>query len=216
MLLVTDIHGRLRNVRKLVERLRSEHIDVILIAGDLTHFGTKDQAIEILAILTELAPVLYVPGNCDTVTILDLSGDKYRSVHGKLVDIGDYCVAGFGGSCPTPFFTPLEYPDDIIESELRKLLSTVQKPVILLTHAPPYGTNLDYTVSGVHAGSRGIRKIIEEFRPVLHVCGHIHEGRGTVRIGEVLSVNPGPLQRGYYAVAELRNLDVIYLELRQL
>jgi Icc-related predicted phosphoesterase len=41
------------------------------------------------------------------------------------------------------------------------------------------------------AGSTAVREAIERFQPALGLHGHIHEARGTKRLGRTLCVNPG-------------------------
>jgi Icc-related predicted phosphoesterase len=48
---------------------------------------------------------------------------------------------------------------------------------ILVTHCPPFGI-LDETKYGVNVGSASLREKIEEIKPKLVVCGHIHESYG--------------------------------------
>jgi Icc-related predicted phosphoesterase len=45
--------------------------------------------------------------------------------------------------------------------------------------------------STVPVGSTAVRAAIEEHQPALSLHGHIHEARGSTRIGRTLSVNPG-------------------------
>jgi Icc-related predicted phosphoesterase len=55
---------------------------------------------------------------------------------------------------------------------------------ILATHEPPYNI-LDKCLSGDRAGSSAIRSAVENMKglpPKLWVCGHIHEGRGSLRM----------------------------------
>ena len=40
-------------------------------------------------------------------------------------------------------------------------------------------------------GSHAVRDAIENVQPVLALCGHIHESRGTASLGRTLVVNPG-------------------------
>ncbi len=50
---------------------------------------------------------------------------------------------------------------------------------ILVSHAPPYGTPLDYIPSkGIHAGSKPISHFLENSEMDGIICGHIHESRG--------------------------------------
>ena len=74
--------------------------------------------------------------------------------------------------------------------------------LILVTHQPPKGV-VDRAFIGIHAGLYELREFDERVQPRLHLCGHIHEARGTGRIGRTLVVNPGPLKRGFYAVIDV-------------
>src|SRR3989344_2532192 len=66
------------------------------------------------------------------------------------------------------------------------------KRVVLVPHAPPYGTRLD-KVFGSHSGNKSIRKFVERWQPAYHFCGHIHENSGKQdRIGKTIVVNAGP------------------------
>jgi Icc-related predicted phosphoesterase len=40
-------------------------------------------------------------------------------------------------------------------------------------------------------GSTAVRTVIEKYQPMLGIHGHIHESRGTVKIGRTLCINPG-------------------------
>jgi Icc-related predicted phosphoesterase len=43
----------------------------------------------------------------------------------------------------------------------------------------------------IGAGSTAIRRAIEKYQPLVDLCGHIHESRGTTKIGKTLVINPG-------------------------
>ncbi|MFA4646887.1 metallophosphoesterase [Pyrococcus kukulkanii] len=204
VLAITDIHGNYREVKTLAGEL--DDFDVILIAGDITHFGNGREAEKILSpLLGTGKPLLAVMGNCDGRDVLKTLEKLGISVHNKRVEVRGVGIVGFGGSNVTPFSTIWEFSDEEIYESLRR---NYKEGDIILTHAPPYGTKLDKTFSGVHTGSRGLRKFIEENQPPLCICGHIHEGRGVERIGRTIAVNPGPLSRGYYAMVDLEKLEV--------
>ena len=53
---------------------------------------------------------------------------------------------------------------------------------------------LRQTAGGVEmhpVGSTACRAVIERFQPLMGLHGHLHESRGTVKIGRTLCVNPG-------------------------
>jgi Icc-related predicted phosphoesterase len=41
------------------------------------------------------------------------------------------------------------------------------------------------------AGSTAVRSMIERYQPLLALHGHIHESRGSAKVGRTLCLNPG-------------------------
>ncbi|ADT83700.1 metallophosphoesterase family protein [Thermococcus barophilus] len=198
---ITDIHGNENKVKWLVEKIKDEKFDVLLIAGDITHFKGRNSAEKSLKYLLELKkPVYAVMGNCDGRDVLDLLEELGINLHDKRIEINGIGIVGFGGSNITPFSTIWEFHDDEIWESLNK---NYRDGDILLMHVPPYKTKVDKTFTGLHVGSKALRKFIEEKQPPLVICGHIHEARGVDEIGKTLIVNPGPLFRGHYAVIDI-------------
>ncbi|HEY2013883.1 MAG TPA: hypothetical protein VGH38_10305, partial [Bryobacteraceae bacterium] len=69
-------------------------------------------------------------------------------------------------------------------------------PLVLICHAPPYGTALDRIREGLHAGSTAVRDFITEYQPAYFFCGHIHESEGvTAQLGKTRGWNVG--KKGY-------------------
>ncbi len=87
--------------------------------------------------------------------------------------------------------------DDTIEHDLLKLFNEIKsKKIILVSHAPPFGTNIDLTHNKKHVGSRALRKIIEKYAPFVSLSGHIHEtvetsGKYIDFIGETVCLTTG-------------------------
>jgi uncharacterized protein len=86
---------------------------------------------------------------------------------------------------------------ETIEEDLNRLRAASEPGrTIYLMHSPPFATTLDQIEGGRAAGSRSIRRFIEENQPLLTLHGHIHEapeisGSYQDRIGKTLCVNPG-------------------------
>jgi len=198
---VTDIHGNSNKTEQLAERLKEEEFDIILIAGDITHFKGRESAEKSLSYFLELRkPIYAVMGNCDGRDVLDLLEELGISLHDRRTEINGIGIVGFGGSNITPFSTIWEFHEDKIWESLNR---NYRDGDILLMHVPPYKTKVDRTFTGLHVGSKALRRFIEEKQPPLVICGHIHEARGVDEIGKTLIVNPGPLFRGYYAVIDI-------------
>jgi Icc-related predicted phosphoesterase len=180
--------------------LKENQVDLIILAGDITNFGPPELGEEILNEISSYdVPVLAIPGNCDPETIHgEIEGSHAINIHARSIVIKNVGICGFGGSNPTPFNTPLEFEEVEIYDEAKKAMDSIkdQKITLMVTHAPPYGTEADQVSSGDHVGSKSLRKIIEEFQPSINICGHVHEARGTDQIGGTFVVNAGNLCDG--------------------
>ena len=89
-----------------------------------------------------------------------------------------------------------------------------KKPILFISHNQPYNTSLDIInnkdspAHGEHYGSCVTRKLIEDFQPFLCLGAHIHETKGTCRVGKTLCVNPGFGGAGEYAVIDIQGKKV--------
>jgi len=211
ILVLTDIHNKWSALKKLLRKIRNEEIDLVIVAGDLSFCGDLNEALNVLKVLSEEKHVLFVPGNCDSPSLLRL--DRYgnaENIHGTVVNYGEFIFAGIGGSNPTPFNTPIEF----LEEEIKEILSNIKVKLgkrsldILVSHPPPYNTKLDIISTGGHVGSLEVREFIENVKPKLCICGHIHESPGIDSIGKTLVLNPGPLAYGNYSIVELEKQDI--------
>jgi Icc-related predicted phosphoesterase len=204
VLVGTDFHGKESVFEAFAEKAEENNVDVIAICGDVTHFGSLQEAQRLLSLLTDLRiPVLFVPGNCDPPSLAGVDMEGVSCIHGRNVSYGDLVFLGVGASPPTPFSTPFELTEDKIMETLVRASSNlpVARWVVLVSHAPPRDTQLDKTSVGLHVGSSSVRKFIEERQPSIVFCGHIHEAKGRDKIGATLIVNPGPARHGDYTIA---------------
>jgi len=204
ILAVSDIHERLEFLGQLADTIASAHW--VLLLGDLTRFGHADQAARMLDAFRRINPhVLAIPGNVDHPDVLDLLENEGISLHGRHRTLGEAGLAGLGASAPTPFATPFELSEEEIYFQLDAPLRAIAgcKFRLMISHTPPRGTRVDRTRLGLHAGSRSVRRLIEEHGPDLLLCGHIHEAAGEDTMGNTRILNPGPFVRGGYAWVEI-------------
>jgi uncharacterized protein len=147
-----------------------------------------------------------------------------------LVDLGEsnsialdgFTLVSTGWANPTPWNTFRELPEDQLRARIDGLVGEVADPrrAIFNFHAPPYGSNLDAApkldadmkyVSGgqalVPVGSHAVREAILAYGPPLSLHGHIHEGRGAVKLGRTLAVNPGSSYEDGVLQAAIVDLD---------
>jgi uncharacterized protein len=208
ILAISDVHGK---HMKIIEYLKKNHVDLIILTGDITNFGPCELAEDILNQISSFSiPVLAIPGNCDPIDLYGkIDNSNAVNIHGRGVTIKNIGICGFGGSNPTPFNTPLEFDEVEIYDEARKVMESIKdhKITLFVTHAPPIGTNTDILPSGEHVGSESIRRVIEEFQPSLNICGHIHESMGMDMIGETKVINPGMLSYGHACLITIDDSD---------
>ncbi len=203
-----DIHMSLGNFDKIPN---ISSADLLILTGDLTNYGSRPEARDILNRILEVNPhVLAQVGNLDEFAINDYLDALNMNIHGqaRLFRRG-VCLMGCGGSNPTPFATPTEFSEKEIGRtleqayfqarnfiELAEPLEHHQIPLILVSHTPPLDTALDLLPDGSHVGSSAVRSFIEQNQPPLCLTGHIHEAKGSDCIGETLILNPGMIGSG--------------------
>jgi Icc-related predicted phosphoesterase len=157
----------------------------------------------------ELDPII------DAAELVDLG-------EGNTIELDGFTMVSTGWANTTPWHTYRELPDDELRVKIDELVKPVTdtKRAIFNFHAPPYGSNLDgapklnpdmtYVAGGraiVPVGSHAIHDAILQYGPVLSLHGHIHEGRGAVKIGRTLAVNPGSTYEDGVLQAAIVDLD---------
>lgn len=211
---LTDLHGDLSGLPKIAHDLTTA--DVVVITGDLTHFGRRAEAAHVVrAVRTYNPHLLALPGNCDYPEVAALLTEEGINLDCAAREIDGVTFAGIGGSLPCPGTTPNEMTEEEMNDRLEILGRSLDSsgPLVVAAHQPPFGTKADLLESGIHVGSRSLRAFIERHSPLICFTGHIHEGRTIDTIGATRVANPGPLGHGHYAIAELSN-KVECLEIR--
>ncbi len=139
------------------------------------------------------------------------------------IDLDGFTMVSMGWTNPTPWHTFREAEEPELARRIERALAHADDPstTILNFHAPPYGSKLDLApalnpdltyVSGGQAlrpvGSTSVRESIQRFQPLLSLHGHIHESKGSARIGSTLALNPGSSYEEGVLQAAIVNLDL--------
>jgi hypothetical protein len=215
ILALTDIHARLKAINSLATQLRAT--DLLLLCGDITHFGHQREMADILQLIRGIQPaVLAVSGNCDHPDAEKYLVEEGLSLNGICKDFQGYALVGLSGSLPCPGRTPQEYDEEEFESALAGCEIPTGIPLLMVSHQPPFGTLNDQVSPGLHVGSKAIRNFIEKQQPLICFTGHIHEGTGIDHIGPTAVVNPGPAGTGSYVMAEMAGGRVRKLEIKHI
>jgi uncharacterized protein len=184
ILAFSDLHRDERSARSLVER--STRVDVVAGVGDFAsmHRGLDDM-IDVLRVIDR--PVLLVPGNNETDDALRSACAGWPSatvLHGETSEIGGVRFFGLGGGVPV---TPWDWSFDLTEQQAERMLVALSPGAVLLVHSPPKG----HVDRGL--GSAAVLRAVQQQRPRLVLCGHVHECWGQQsRVGDVPVRNLGP------------------------
>ncbi|MBI2666244.1 metallophosphoesterase [Candidatus Woesearchaeota archaeon] len=183
----TDIHQDKKVFAALLSRAQQEDIDFVLCAGDFSTFGRG--AALVLEAFQKLGKKLYlIPGNHEEGQGWDELIAKFPgcvNLHLQAVEIGKYVFLGYGGG-------GFAQEDERFRKIARTWYGLYQeKKIVLVTHGPPLGTQLDL-LDDRHVGNKDYRAFILRINPKLAISGHLHETVGvTDKLGETQLVNPG-------------------------
>jgi Icc-related predicted phosphoesterase len=189
ILAFSDLHRDLEQAARLVEM--SGEADVVIGAGDFAsvHEGLEET---LAPLATITVPSFLVPGKNETVEALREAAAIWESatvLHAEATTIDGVDFFGLGAGVPV---TPWDWSFDLDEGAATAMLGDCPEGAVLVLHSPPKG-HCDTNGGGDHFGSEALLAGIEEKRPRLAVCGHIHESWGCEsRIGDTPVRNLGP------------------------
>ncbi len=188
ILVVSDIHGSFRSINRINASIYNHEPDAVVICGDITDFGYKEDAVDILEKI-DIDNILGVTGNCDPKGVekaFEIVGGVYLDLNSY--EFMDHTFSGLSGS---------KYS----KSRLSKFREIAAADIFVF-HSPPYGY-LDEASRGKHIGERGLLEIIAETGPMLVLSGHVHESRGVIEEDGTVYVNPGPAYEDNLAIVEI-------------
>ncbi len=169
--------------------------------------------------------VFVSPGNDDPFEIDDLIRQSHRVelAEGRMVELGDgFSMVSTGWSNVTPWKTYREAPEPELAARIAAMIpaNADMRRMVFNFHCPPYGSNLDEAPeidadlnvkeagrSLVPVGSTAVRDAILKHQPLLSLHGHIHEGKGTARLGKTLAINAGSMYEQGVLQGALVELD---------
>ena len=151
------------------------------------------------------------PGNDDMQEVDEIvrSSQRVLLVEGQVTPLdAHHEMIASGWSNQTPWNTEREEDEEQLKVRYEAMISRLKDPrnAVFNIHVPPYKSGLDEApeldkdmrpvLAGQSlkpVGSTALRKAIETSQPLLGLHGHIHEGRGAMRIGRTLCINPGSM-----------------------
>ena len=174
ILALSDIHGDISFMKRMAEKGAQEKVDLVILAGDLIDFDQSKDGL-IGPFKAKGLDVAILPGNHEGMAEVNFLIEKYnlRSLHGYTIKKGDVGIFGCGYAdigvhqlTEEEFFNTLKTAHDSLGDVKKKLM---------VTHVQP-----SESILGL------------EFKPDIHICGHIHETHGIEEmIGKTRVINVG-------------------------
>ena len=184
----TDMHESLNALNRL--KKASKNVDVIVCCGDISIFegGLEFMMEELSAIKKE---IIVIHGNHeDAKNMKKLCNAKnVHFIHKNKKKIDDVLFIGYGGG-------GFDFEDPGFEKMVPKFEKWIKeskaKKVVLVTHAPPYGTKLD-DLYGESVGNISFREFLVKGKVNMMLCGHLHENFNKKdTLNKTIIINPGP------------------------
>lgn len=202
---ISDTHSRHNELKIHPEIDKSADSNVLLHAGDFTNVGDPYDVRSFVRytqdVLSEFDYIVLIAGNHDFC--MEREPQKSEAQHflneSKIIylDHQSCSINGiniFGSPWTPEFFNwAFNYRSHIGEFIWDAIPETTD---IVMTHGPCKNI-LDQIEEGEHVGCPFLLKRIQEIKPLVHVCGHIHEGYGSIEMDGKLFVNASLCTRRY-------------------
>ena len=186
ILAFTDIHTD-KEYLKIIAK-KAKHVDLLVCSGDFTIFMEGFE--EVVGALEKMKkPVLLLHGNHEDERAVNKIKSKYIIPFHKVpYQHKEYLFLAHGGG-------GFSLKSKQLEKRIPKFKEVAKKfkKITFVSHAPPFGTELDYLPWAGHVGCKTVTKVIKEVKPHIFLCGHLHENFGVHQeLGKTLMINPGP------------------------
>lgn len=186
ILAISDTHGK--DLRKLVEQAEKEKVTHVFLCGDWSQLDEMPPYL-ISQFKNKGMKTFIQAGNHETLATANALAELYgiKHLHGDGVIYNDTGFFGAGGCTQIGPHTVLDEKElfELLKQGFEKVRHARKK--IMLVHEHPAGTIFEL---GRFPGSKAIRKAIEQFKPDVVLCGHIHEAAGMEdKIGNTRIIN---------------------------
>lgn len=201
---IADTHGKHKD-------LTIPSGDMLIHAGDISMKGDEDEIIDFLNWFDEqnFKHKILIAGNHDFYfetesqeQIEELLPKNITYLKDSSTTINEFKI---WGSPITPWFFNWAFNRHRGEQINRHWDLIPPDTDILITHGPIFRT-LDKNSEGQHVGCKDLFNKVQEIRPKVHICGHIHESYGTADKMSIKFINASVVNKNY----ELTNSPILF------
>ncbi|HLC77086.1 MAG TPA: metallophosphoesterase [archaeon] len=174
ILATSDIHGNEEAVKKLANDAQKDGADLVIIAGDISDFDETPNGM-IGPFLKKNKKVAFVMGNHESPGTDEFLVEKYKitNLQGYSFMVGDVGFFGCGGANIGINFMSEEQMHYYLAMGFKYIQKAKKK--VMVTHVHPSGSKVE---KFSFPGSAAVTHAIYQFKPDVHICGHIHEMEG--------------------------------------
>lgn len=172
-------------------------------------------------------PILLIHGNTElevTRNWMELFAHRFPNLHwisDKSIKINNKVFVGHGFIGVPHEYQRGKSPGEIdTDEDFRKLNFAVNRAkiehpdvedVILISHAPPYNTKIDYLPhKKYHAGSINVRMLLDKGEISKIICGHLHESYGIQKTEKWWILNAGSVIEDVTCTVDLDTGHVLW------
>ena len=200
--------------------------DVLVHAGDCTNLGKEHEIKEFVEWFQNLEGFdtkIFIAGNHDfgfqtkppwlshfvNPENLSQSNCYYLEDEEFVIESSEFSKPiKFYGSPWQPWFYDWAFNLPRNGEEIEKKWKAIpDDTTVLITHGPAHGV-LDYTPTNQRVGCEILRFRVEQFKPLIHVFGHIHGAYGSQPLGDTLFVNASTCTEKYYPINKPIVVDI--------
>lgn len=171
-------------------------VDMIIVTGDLTDFGTDGEYRRFRQIMAPLqVPYRAVPGNHDDREAMRVAfaDQEWMPSSGPIdwvIDLGDFVLVGLDTSIPNAPNGRLA--GDSLDFLRRQMGRFSPKPFLVGIHHPPFATGIIAMDKQNLHGSEALREVLDGHAGEVNLlCGHVHRSV-TTRFGRAIcQIAPG-------------------------
>ena len=201
---IADTHGKHKD-------LTIPSGDMLIHAGDISMKGDEDEIIDFLNWFDEqnFKHKILIAGNHDFYfetesqeQIEELLPKNITYLKDSSTTINEFKI---WGSPITPWFFNWAFNRHRGEQINRHWDLIPPDTDILITHGPIFRT-LDKNSEGQHVGCKDLFNKVQEIRPKVHICGHIHESYDTADKMGIKFINASVVNKNY----ELTNSPILF------
>ena len=185
-----DLHGDFSLTKRLAQRAKKENVDLVVLCGDLTDFEKSTD--NLIGPFKKVGKkLLLIPGNHESLATADFLAEVYdvKNIHGYSVKYEDIGFFGCSGVNIGIHSIPEDEIFDLFKKGFDKIKYLEKR--IMVSHVHPSKTKMEKFSKWIPGGT-GVRQALDELKPDLLLCSHVHEAEGIEEmVGKTKVVNVG-------------------------